>query len=316
MAQEIKKRATSADAAAAIRRPISLSALDSETRKQNTARIVSDPAYVPADRDLELLEDDSSRGLRLQLEYLKPDWGLAQNGIDHTIVVFGSARIEDPAIAASKLEAARAKCAKDPNDGSARGELRAAERALKNSRYYEIAVEFGRLVGGAPNGDKRTRLFVMSGGGPGIMEAVHRGAYEVGAESVGLNISLPSEQLPNPYVTPGLCFNFRYFALRKLHFMHRARALVAFPGGYGTLDEVFETLTLMSTGKIAPLPIILVGREYWTQAMNIEFMVQEGTLTKAESEMVGYCETAEEIWRSILNWYDGRGHGLFEPKKV
>ncbi len=291
-------------------------AIDGAIRDANIARIVNDSAYLPADQDIGVLENDASRGLRLELEYLKPDWYLARGGIDHTIVVFGSTRIEDPIISASKLAAAKRERDKNPNDPLVQRQLRIAERAHENSRYYEIAVEFGRLVGRAPSDDKRTRLFVMSGGGPGIMEAVHRGAYEVGANSVGLNIVLPFEQLPNPYVTPGLCFNFRYFALRKLHFMHRARALVAFPGGFGTLDELFETLTLVSTKKIAPLPIILVGEAYWKRTIDIEFMVSEGTLSEEESKLFWYCETAEEAWHGILNWYDGQGRGLFNTKAL
>jgi uncharacterized protein (TIGR00730 family) len=179
-----------------------------------------------------------------------------------------------------------------------------------------VAQEFGRLVGRAPNGNPATRLFVMSGGGPGIMEAVHRGAFDVGAKSVGLNIMLPFEQLPNPYITPGLCFNFRYFALRKLHFMQRARALIAFPGGYGTFDELFETLTLVSTKKIPALPIVLVGKEYWQRAIDIEFLVDEGLIGAEEAKLFWYCETAEDIWRSILDWYEHQGQGLFTPRSA
>jgi uncharacterized protein (TIGR00730 family) len=286
-------------------------AISRALRDANIARIVNDPSYRPADQDLNLLEDDASRGLRLELEYLKADLHLARRGIDHTIVVFGSTRIEDPNISADKLATVKRELDQNPDNPLIQRQFRIAERAHDNSRYYEIAREFGRLVGRTPTGDKRSRLFVMSGGGPGIMEAVHRGAYEVGADSVGLNIMLPFEQLPNPFLTPGLCFNFRYFALRKLHFMHRARALVVFPGGFGTLDEMFETLTLVSTRKIAPLPVILVGENYWKRALDIDFLVSEGTLTDEESKLFWYCETAAEIWHSILNWYDGQGRGLF-----
>lgn len=281
------------------------------TADANVTAIVADPAYLTAERDLEFLESDAARGLRLQLEYLKTDCSLAAQGIDHTIVVFGSARIEDPSAAAKKLADARSALDAEPDNPQLQTRARIAARAHENSRFYEIAREFGRLVGRTPNGDKATRLFVMSGGGPGIMEAVHRGASDVGAKSVGLNIVLPSEQLPNAYVTPGLCFNFRYFALRKLHFMHRARALVAFPGGFGTLDELFETLTLVSTNKMAPLPIILVGEAYWRRAIDIEFLVSEGVLTEAESKLFSYCETAEQAWRGIVDWYEVQGHRLF-----
>jgi uncharacterized protein (TIGR00730 family) len=280
----------------------------------NVSAIIGNSAYRTADRDLELLASDATRGLRLQLEYLKTELRLTEHGIDHTIVVFGGTRIEEPAVAAGKLLSAQRELDKEPHDASLQRQVHIAERSHANSRFYEIARAFGRLVGQAPNGDKKTRLFVMSGGGPGIMEAVHRGAYDVGAQSVGLNIMLPFEQFPNPYVTPDLCFNFRYFALRKLHFMHRARALIAFPGGLGTLDELFETLTLVSTKKIAPLPIILVGETYWRRAIDIDFLVNEGTVTEQEAKLFWYCETAEEIWHSILNWYEEQGHRLFNTR--
>jgi len=280
------------------------------------ATITGNSAYLTADRDLGFLAEDESRGLRLQLEYLKADSYLTKHGIDNTIVVFGSTRIDEPNVSARNLAAAQREFGDNPSDVSLQRRVAIAARALENSRFYDIARSFGRLVGQAPNGDKKTRLFVMSGGGPGIMEAVHRGADDAGAKSVGLNIVLPFEQLPNPYITPGLCFNFRYFALRKLHFMHRARALVAFPGGFGTLDELFETLTLVSTKKIPPLPIILIGKEYWTRTIDIDFMVSEGTLSEEESKLFWYCETAEEAWRSILNWYDERGRGLFNTKAL
>jgi uncharacterized protein (TIGR00730 family) len=280
----------------------------------NVAAIVGNAAYRPADRDLELLTEDATRGLRLQLEYMKTELRLTEHGIDHTIVVFGGTRIEEAAVTSRKLGDAQREHKRSSDDPVLQRQLRIAERAHDNSRFYEIAREFGRLVGQTPHRDKKTRLFVMSGGGPGIMEAVHRGAYDVGAKSIGLNIVLPSEQFPNPYVTPDLCFNFRYFALRKLHFMHRARALVAFPGGFGTLDELFETLTLVSTKKITPLPIVLVGRDYWRRVIDFDFLIDEGTLTEEESKLFWYCETAEEIWHSILDWYEGQGHALFNTR--
>jgi uncharacterized protein (TIGR00730 family) len=185
-----------------------------------------------------------------------------------------------------------------------------AERRLANSRFYDIAREFGRLVGEADTQRHDGRLVVVTGGGPGIMEAANRGAYDVGAETVGLNITLPHEQYPNPYITPELCFRFHYFALRKLHFLMRARALVAFPGGYGTLDELFETLTLAQTRKIAPIPVILVGEAYWRRLIDFDFLVAEGTIDPEDKELFCFAESAAQIWQVILDWHDGHGTPL------
>ena len=150
----------------------------------------------------------------------------------------------------------------------------------------------------------------MTGGGPGMMEAANRGAFDAGSKTIGLNISLPHEQYPNPYITPDLCFRFHYFALRKLHFLKRTRALVAFPGGFGTFDELFETLTLIQTRKIKPVPVILVGEQYWRQAVNVDFLVDEGVIDEEDRELFWYAETAEEIWKGILQWYEANGTRL------
>jgi uncharacterized protein (TIGR00730 family) len=157
---------------------------------------------------------------------------------------------------------------------------------------------------------------VMTGGGPGIMEAVNRGAHDAEAESIGLNITLPHEQYPNPYITPGLCFSFHYFAMRKLHFLLRARALVAFPGGYGTMDELFEVLTLAQSRKIDPVPVILVGKDYWRRAFDVDFLVSEGTIDPEDRELFWYAETAQDIWRDILLWYEMRGTPLLAPGAI
>jgi uncharacterized protein (TIGR00730 family) len=180
---------------------------------------------------------------------------------------------------------------------------------LAKSHYYEVAREFGRLVSvssRASNG----QVVIVTGGGPGIMEAANRGAFDVQAKSVGLNISLPHEQYPNPYVTPDLCFNFHYFAMRKLHFLLRAKALVAFPGGYGTLDELFEVLTLVQTRKIKPIPIVLVGKSYWRRAVDLDFLVDEGVIDREDRELFWLAETAQETWDGILHWYDMSGEPL------
>lgn len=170
-----------------------------------------------------------------------------------------------------------------------------------------MAREFGSLVS-----SHRHDLVIMTGGGPGIMEAANRGAYDVGAKSIGLNIHLPHEQYPNPYITPDLCFRFHYFAVRKLHFLRRAKALVAFPGGYGTLDELFETLTLVQTRTIKPVPVVLVGESYWRQAINVDFLVDEGVIDPEDRELFWFAETAQEIWDDIQHWHSASGESLLK----
>ena len=194
--------------------------------------------------------------------------------------------------------------AKQPDDKELKRKLLVAERILSKSHYYEIAREFSQLVANAGNGPEDSRLVVMTGGGPGVMEASNRGAHEVGAKNIGLNITLPHEQYPNPYITPELCFQFHYFALRKMHFMMRAKALVAFPGGYGTFDEVFETLTLIQTRKIKPVPLVLVGEDYWRKAFDIDFLLDECVIDIEDRDLLWFAETAEEIWEGLLCWYE------------
>jgi uncharacterized protein (TIGR00730 family) len=193
-------------------------------------------------------------------------------------------------------------------NGDLKQRLGVAERMLAKSHYYEVAREFGRLVGQASLDG--TPVMVMTGGGPGMMEAANRGACDVGAKSVGLNINLPHEQFPNPYITPGLCFRFHYFALRKLHFLLRAKALVAFPGGYGTIDELFEVLTLSQTRKIKPIPVVLVGESYWRRVIDVDFLVDEGVIDPEDRELFWFAETAEEAWSGILDWYKACGTPL------
>lgn len=190
--------------------------------------------------------------------------------------------------------------------------LAIAERVLAKSHYYEVAREFGRLVSATNKTANGQHRVVVTGGGPGIMEAVNRGAFDLSAKSVGFNISLPHEQYPNPYITPELCFNFHYFAMRKLHFLLRAKALVAFPGGYGTFDELFEVLTLVQTRKIKPIPVVLVGESYWRQAVNLDFLVDEGVIDQEDRELFWFAETAQEIWNGILHWHDISGEPLHD----
>ncbi|MBI1867534.1 MAG: LOG family protein [Methylocystis sp.] len=277
---------------------------------QRVKAIFKNPSYRQADGDLDFLASYETRGVRLQLDYLKPELFMAAHGVAHTIVVFGSTRIVEPNVARRRMEEARRALAADPASAGARERLAIAQRIEEKSRYYDVAREFGALVGAAGDKAEGQRLAIVTGGGPGIMEAANRGAFDVKAKSVGLNITLPREQFPNPYITPDLCFSFHYFALRKLHFLLRARALVAFPGGYGTFDELFETLTLAQTRKIAPLPVILVGESYWRRAFDVDFLVDEGVIEAEDRELFWYAETAAEIWSDILSWYERAGKSL------
>jgi len=271
--------------------------------------ILNCPSYRTADADTAFLAQDDLRGVRLQLDYLKTELLLRKHGIHQTIVVFGSTRICEPAAARRKVETLRQSRSADAEDTELERKLRIAERILAKSHHYEVAREFGRLVGKA-NSVHQHRTTIVTGGGPGMMEAANRGTFDVGAKSVGLNISLPHEQYPNPYITPELCFSFHYFALRKLHFLLRAKALVAFPGGYGTLDELFEILTLIQTRKVKPIPVVLVGESYWRRAIDIDFLVDEGVIDAEDRDLFWFAETAEEIWNGILHWHDASGRPL------
>jgi len=269
--------------------------------------IRNNASYRLAEQDADFIARNDIRGPRLEIEYLKADTILADQHIDHTIVVFGSTRIPEPAVARRNVERLRSALRANPDDGGALQRVAIAERILEKSHYYDVAREFGRLVGDAARKAGGPRLFVMTGGGPGLMEAANRGASDAGAKTVGLNIDLPHEQYPNPYVTPDLCFRFHYFALRKLHLLLRARALVSFPGGYGTLDELFEILTLIQTRKIKPIPVVLVGERFWGRALDFDYLVEEGVIDVEDRELFWFAETAQEIWDGIVRWYDAFG---------
>ena len=272
--------------------------------------ILQSPAYRRADRDIDFLDEDDVRGTRLQLDYLKTELNLRRKGIEQTIIVFGSTRIPDPVEAKERFDEACAAQQKKPDDAELVEDLQIAERILANSRYYTVAMEFAALVAKSGEGSDDARVTIMTGGGPGIMEAANRGAYEAGAKSVGLNIELPQEQCPNSYISEDLAFSVHYFAIRKLHFLLRARALVAFPGGFGTLDEVFETLTLVQTGTIEPLPVILVGEAFWRRAFDADFLVSEGVIAAEDRLLFCYAETADQIWTEICAWHQGAGQAL------
>jgi uncharacterized protein (TIGR00730 family) len=272
--------------------------------------LIESTAYREADSDVEFLNSALARGPRLQLDYLKAETLLQAEGITDAIVVFGSTRLVEPVAARARLAEARAASRAAPYDARLREKLGVAERLLEKSKHYDVAREFGALVGAACECPDGRRLAIVTGGGPGAMEAANRGAFDVGAPTVGLNISLPLAQFPNPYLSPNLCLRFHYFAIRKLHLVQRARALVAFPGGYGTLDELFETLTLVQTRKISPLPIVLVGADFWRRAFDVDFLVAEGVIDPEDRELFWFAENAGEIWGSILGWWERAGAPL------
>lgn len=270
------------------------------------AKIEGQGSYKLAFADNDFLLRDDLRAVRLQLEYLKPQLILEQHKVDATIVVFGSARFLSPEQAEHDVRIAEAELSKNPDDDTLKGQLKRAKRALKNSGYYQQAREFARIATAHSLKRPDENLMIVSGGGPGVMEAANRGAMDAGGESIGLNIVLPREQRPNPYITPEYCFQFHYFAIRKMHFVQRARALVAFPGGFGTLDELFETLTLVQTKKSEPVPIVLVGKAFWSKLINFELLLDEGTIDQVDMELFTIVDTPEEAWQAICRCYDLR----------
>jgi uncharacterized protein (TIGR00730 family) len=283
---------------------------NSETLEQIKA-IMNHPSFEVAEEDKNFLCSDEARGVRLQLDYLKAEVKMHKQGIDHTIVVFGSARIVEFDSAIKKLKKIEKKLEQSPNSVKLLNALGVAEKMVKKSPYYEEARKFGQLVGKSGKSPEDCHVTLMTGGGPGIMEAANRGALDVGAKSIGLKIELPHEQLPNPYISPDLCFQFRYFAIRKLHFMQRAKALVVFPGGFGTLDELFEILTLIQTLKSPSIPIVLVGIEYWQRATNFEFLTEEGVISSNDLDILHYANSAEEAWDKIIRWHEENKTPLF-----
>lgn len=254
----------------------------------------SHPSYRLAFADLDFLLREELRPIRLQLELLKPEMVMQEAGIASTLVIYGSARIPEQAEAERRLDAA-----------TSEAERAVARRMVEKARYYDEARKLAQLASCVPQTAKGERHFVVvSGGGPSIMEAANRGAHDVGAPSVALNIVLEHEQKPNDYVTPELSFQFHYFALRKMHFLMRARAVCVFPGGFGTFDELFETLTLIQTGKMVPIPLILFGKAFWSRVVNLEALAEEGTISRKDLDLFRIVETAQEAWDIITQAYD------------
>lgn len=266
------------------------------------------PSYKLAYQDDDFLLRDELRPVRLQLELLKPELIQVEKAIESTVVIFGGARILEPTAAAERLASAEDAFQKDQTDPLLKRKTQKARQAVANSHYYEEARRLAFLISAdCQCGDRLTHV-VATGGGPGIMEAANRGAHEAGAVSIGLNIVLPFEQAPNPYITPELSFQFHYFAIRKMHFLMRAKALVAFPGGFGTMDELFETLTLVQTRKIKPIPILLFGKAFWERAVNFDVFVEEGTISPEDKNLFRFVETAEEAWDLISRSDDNDVH--------
>lgn len=260
------------------------------------------PSYRLAYTDDEFLLRDDLRPVRLQLELLKPELLQQEHNINSTVVIFGSSRIPDAETAYKRLRQAQQQAKKNPDDPALSRKVDIAKRVLAKTHYYDEARKLARIITSAAQRDDNCELVVITGGGPGIMEAANRGASDVGGKSIGLNIVLPSEQQPNAFITPELCFQFHYFALRKMHFLKRAKALVACPGGFGTLDELFETLTLIQTKKIKPVPVLLLGREYWNHIINFNALVEEGTVDEKDLELLQFVDTAEDAWQKIKTY--------------
>ncbi len=276
---------------------------DEQQRSVNVERILRSPSYRVAYRDVDFLTDPRLRPTRMELELLKTELVFEEHNIRSTIVVFGSTRIVEPAVAKRQLELAKARLADTPDDPRRQRAVQRAERVVAKCRYYEVARQFARLVSSCSQQNDNCEYVIVTGGGPGIMEAANRGAYDVQAKSAGLNIRLPKEQQPNAYITPELCFQFHYFAMRKFHFILRAKALVVFPGGFGTLDELFDALTLRQTGRMQEIPIIIFGREYWDRLINFQFLADEGAIDDEDLDLFRYAETAQEAWEIVVRFH-------------
>jgi len=290
--------------------------LNTPAQMKKLRRMKASGAYLRAYEDVAFLRRDDLRPVRLQLELLKPELMLREQGITSTVVVFGSTRTVSREEMAPQVARLEKKVRSRPGDATTRRDLAVARRLLAKAKYYDEARKFARLVSNACQIDGRCDYVVVTGGGPGIMEAANRGAHDVGAKTIGLNITLPHEQYPNPYISPELCFQFHYFAIRKMHFMMRAKAMVIFPGGYGTLDELFEALTLVQTGKVKSLPVILFGRAWWSRLINWKMLSDEGVIAPEDLDLFRFAETAEEAWEKIQDYYQIRGGSADAPPQT
>ena len=274
-----------------------------EQKEALLRKIRESHAYLKAYADMDFMGRKDLRSVRLQLELLKPELLLREHKIRSTIVVFGSARILSPEEAKRRLIHTQEDLAEHPRDVELKRRVVDAEKKVELSHWYEEARRFSTLLSKAQQAGQDLEHVIVTGGGPGIMEAANRGAWECGAKSIGLNITLPHEQDPNPYITPELCFQFHYFSLRKMHFLMRAKALVAFPGGYGTLDELFETLTLVQTGKKRPLPIVLVGKTFLKRLVDFDYLAEQGMTNWEDNKLFKMVDTAEEGWDHIRKFW-------------
>jgi len=271
--------------------------------QQRLEEIMNNPSYEVAYKDLEFIASDDLRPTRLQLELLKPEKMMEAAGIKSSVVVFGGTQVQSKEQADARVAEAKAKLAANADDAEAQRELVRANNVLKKSRYYEECREFARLVTEYNKQHRDGEFFIKTGGGPGIMEAGNRGAYEAGGKSMALNITLPFEQTPNSYITPGLCFQFNYFAIRKMHFLLRAKGIVCFPGGFGTLDELFTVLTLRQTGRMQEVPIILYGKDYWDGIIDFQFLADQAVISDSHLKLFQYTETPEETWQVIRDFH-------------
>ena len=270
-----------------------------ELVNKNLELIVSSSNYQLAHEDRELLNSDEMRGVRMLLEISKPEKILEEKNILSTIIVFGGANLSDKASIASRLKSAEEYLKKDPSSTELSREIKRIKNLHSISHYYDSAREFAKIVSKQNQKTDCNSHVIVTGGGPGIMEAANRGAFDADCKSIGLNISLPNEQHPNSYITPGLCFKFNYFALRKFHFVMRSVAAVFFPGGFGTFDELFELLTLRQTGMKNKIPIILFGREYWSKVIDFQFLSDYGLISDDHLSLFQYADTPQEAWRIV-----------------
>jgi len=268
-----------------------------------TKAILQSPTYRLAEMDTEFLARPELRPVRLQLELLKPEMAFSQEKVASTIVVFGGTQVVEESQARQRLQDARKGLEFHPDDAEKKRAVQRAERILAKAPYYQAARDFSRLVSSTCQRDGQCDFVVVTGGGPGIMEAANRGAFDVQAKSAGLNITLPAEQEPNPYITPELCFQFHYFALRKMHFLLRAAALVIFPGGFGTLDELFDALTLRQTERMQQIPIVLYGEDYWRRVIDFQFLADEGVIADDHLQLIEFADTPENAWRIITKFH-------------